>query len=91
MHIEWDAAKAKLNRRKHGVSFDEAATVLIDPNGLSIEDLSSFLESRWVLIGLSSRYRVLAVAYTLRRNDRVRIISARRATKREIASYAKGI
>jgi uncharacterized protein len=90
MHIdiEWDAGKAARNERKHGVSFDEAATVLLDPMALALEDRASTGEPRWILVGVSERERLLTVVYTLRRADRIRLISARKATRQEAASYA---
>jgi uncharacterized DUF497 family protein len=90
MHIsiEWDVAKAARNRRKHGVTFDEAATVLLDPMARALEDRASAGEPRWILVGASDRERLLTVVYTLRRADRIRLISARKATRQEAASYA---
>lgn len=63
MHIgvEWDAAKAASNFRKHGVSFEEAATALLDPLALAMEDDSTVGEARWVLVGMSSSARLLTV------------------------------
>lgn len=92
MHIgiEWDAAKAAVNFRKHRVSFEEASTALFDPQGLAQEDALSDHEHRWVLIGMSVRACLLTLVYTLRRADRIRLISARRATRKETEFYAKG-
>jgi uncharacterized DUF497 family protein len=92
MHIaiEWDAAKAAANFRKHRIGFEEASTALLDPLALAQEDVSSDDEHRWVLIGLSARVRLLTLVYTLRRADRIRLISARRATRKEAEFYAKG-
>lgn len=90
MHIgiEWDSSKADSNLKKHGVAFEEAATALLDPMALAQEDAGSDCEPRWVLIGMSAQLRLLTVVYTLRRQDRVRIISARRATRKEAEHYA---
>jgi uncharacterized DUF497 family protein len=88
MGIEWDAAKAAANLKKHGVSFEEAATSLLDPMALTQEDDASAGESRWVLIGMSARARLLTVVYALRAEDRVRLISARKATRKEASFYA---
>jgi uncharacterized DUF497 family protein len=90
--FEWDARKAEANFRKHGVSFDEAATSFDDPRGLSGEDLQhSDTESRWRWIGRSADERILIIAYTLRRaghgKTAIRIISARRANRKERAAY----
>ena len=90
MEIEFDAAKAKANIRKHGISFEEATTALFDERALSMEDPYTQGESRYVLVGLSVLIRLITVVYTLR-HDRLRLISARKASKREIENYAKGI
>lgn len=88
MEIEYDPYKAKSNLSKHGVSFDEAATALYDPRGLVQEDKDSIHENRWVLIGLSSQANLLTVVYTLRNEEVIRLISARKATRREAKYYA---
>jgi uncharacterized protein len=90
MHIgiEWDPAKGEINRRKHGVNFEEAATALLDPMALAQEDETSVGETRWVLIGMSAETRLLTVVYTMRAPDRIRLISARKATSREALFYA---
>lgn len=86
--IEYDPKKSASNARKHGVSFEEAATALLDPHALAQEDGRAEGEPRWVLLGLSATGRLLTVVYTLR-GDNVRLISARRATAKEERSYAK--
>ena len=86
--IEYDPEKSATNARKHGVGFEEAATALLDPHALAQEDGMAEGEPRWVLLGLSAVGRLLTVVYTLR-GDNVRLISARRATKKEERSYAK--
>ena len=88
MDIEWDAGKAAANLDKHGVRFDEAATSLLDPMALAQEDENSEGESRWVLIGMSANARLLTVVYTLRDENRIRLISARKATRKEASIYA---
>ena len=88
MEVEWHADKALANRRKHGIDFEEAATCLLDPNALAFEDGSAEGETRWVLVGLSAKPRLLTVIYTVRTEDRIRIISARKATRKEAKSYA---
>jgi hypothetical protein len=88
MEIEWDSEKAAANLKKHGVSFEEAATSLLDPMALAQEDDSSSGEPRWVLIGMSARARLVTVVYTLRAEERIRLISARKATRKEASSYA---
>ena len=88
MEIEWDSDKADSNLEKHGVSFEEAATALLDPMALAQEDAAAEGEPRWVLIGMSAQMQLLTVVYTLRRQDRIRLISARRATRKEAKHYA---
>ena len=91
MIYEWDAEKARANRRKHGVSFDEAATAFLDPLALTYPDPDhSAGEEREITIGYSARHRVVFVAHC-QRGDRVRIISARNATKGERNQYEEGI
>ena len=87
MNIEYDLAKAESNFRKHGVSFNEAATAILDENALVMEDVDSKDENRWILIGLSSEAQLLTVIYTVR-DEFVRIISARKSTKKEAKYYA---
>jgi uncharacterized protein len=92
--FEWDARKAALNHAKHGVSFEEAATVFGDPDALDGPDLGhSDKEPRFLRLGRAVTGRVLIVAYTVRRRDdgeSIRIISARRASRKERAAYASG-
>jgi uncharacterized protein len=85
--FEWDETKAQRNLIKHGVSFEEAATVFEDHNAVTIEDTAhSFQELRYIDIGLSDRHRLLLVSYT-ERATRIRIISARPCTTREARLY----
>ena len=86
--IDWDVAKAASNLTKHGVSFEEAATALMDPAALAQEDSAATSEARWILIGLSVRARLLTVVYTVRADDRIRLISARKSTRKEASYYA---
>ncbi|HVF42222.1 MAG TPA: BrnT family toxin [Pyrinomonadaceae bacterium] len=87
MRFEWDDEKAVANLEKHGVSFGEATEVFYDPNALEGFDAEhSAEENRFFIIGLSSR-RLLYVVYAERAGDTVRIISARRAVKREEELY----
>jgi uncharacterized DUF497 family protein len=88
----WDAAKARQNLRKHGVSFEEAATVFADPESLDWEDvLNSEHEARLKRMGSSAFERILVVVYTLRRTsneqETIRIISPRRASPKERKLY----
>ncbi len=87
MIFEWDDEKAITNLEKHGVSFGEATEVFYDPNALEGYDAAhSGVESRFFIIGLSSR-RLLFVVYAEREGDVVRIISARKAIKKEQEDY----
>ncbi|MBX3058988.1 MAG: BrnT family toxin [Anaerolineae bacterium] len=87
--FEWDPKKAARNAEKHGISFAEAATIFDDPAFIAvIDDEHSIGEERYISIGLSNRGRLLMVAHTDREN-RVRIISARLATKKEEIFYAE--
>ena len=85
--FEWDPKKARLNIKIHGVSFDEASTAFRDPLSQTIEDpLHSDYEERFVLIGRSIQGRLLVIVHT-DRGERIRIISARLATKKERLKY----
>lgn len=88
LEFEWDAAKARSNRRKHGVTFDEAASVFADPLGRIFDDEDhSADEQRELIIGYSVRNRLLIVSFTERGTGLVRLISARKATKHEQRQY----
>lgn len=90
MDFEWDSPKAAGNVRKHGVVFDEAATVFLDELAVSGADPDRSLgEARYITFGMSSLGRLLAVAHTYR-SGRIRIISARRATRAERKIYEEG-
>ena len=85
--FEWDDDKARSNRAKHGVSFEEAATVFADPPSLTIPDPAhSQAEDRFVIMGSSYQGRLLVVVHT-ERGDNIRVISARRASRRERKVY----
>lgn len=87
MEVEWDAAKAEANVAKHGVRFDHAMGVFLDPHRReAIDDRRNYGEERRIVLG-SIDGRVYVVAYTLRER-RVRLISARKANPREQARYA---
>ena len=87
MNFEWDQRKAAQNRRKHRVSFQEAATVFGDPWAITYHDPDhSVSEQRFITVGMSSVHRVLIVAHT-DRNENIRIISARKTTQRERKDY----
>ena len=89
MRFAWDEAKAEENRRKHGISFEEASTVFADENGrLTHDPEHSQEEDRFILLGFSATLRLLIVCHAYRENDEViRIISARRATANERKQY----
>jgi len=85
--FEWDTRKDKLNARKHGVTFDEATSVFGDPQAMLLADPDHSLdEMRYLLLGLSTRHRLLVVAF-VERPPRIRLISARRATRQERRQY----
>jgi len=88
--FEWDPVKERHNRRKHGIDFAEAATVFEDPLALSMADtIHSDGEDRYIVLGRSEKDRLLVVVHA-DRGERVRIISARRATPRERRAYEHG-
>ncbi|HEX9733197.1 MAG TPA: BrnT family toxin [Thermoanaerobaculia bacterium] len=89
MLFEWDEDKAESNLRKHGVSFQEARTVLRDPLSVTISDPRTHDESRFIDIGQSASGRLLVVVYT-ERESRIRIISSRPAGQQERKSYEEG-
>ena len=87
MEFEWDPNKDAKNIKKHGVSFTEAATVFGDPLSTTFPDPDhSIQENRFIIVGLSSTGKLIVIAHTYR-NNRVRIISARGATRRERKFY----
>ena len=88
MKIEFDPKKAASNLKKHGVSFEEAASCLLDPLALVSNDPDAVNELRLILLGMSHAGRLLTVCYTLRDDEIIRLISARKATKKEVSSYA---
>jgi uncharacterized DUF497 family protein len=90
MIYQWDPDKALTNRQKHGIEFADAIGVFEDQQALTIEDFDSEGEQRFITLGLDFLGRLLVVAYTYR-GQKIRIISARRATKREIKNYEKRI
>jgi hypothetical protein len=89
LRFEWNRAKSAGNKRKHGVSFEEAETVFYDDWGILIEDeYDRDQESRFVLIGTSAALRVLVVSHCYRARDQViRLISARKANRAERRDY----
>jgi uncharacterized DUF497 family protein len=89
---EWDPAKAAANLEKHGVSFANASTVFLDPLAATWPDPDhSASERRFITLGLSTEAQLLFVAHQEIAEDRIRIISARRATRRERHGYQEGL
>jgi len=87
LEFRWDPEKAAANLRKHNVSFEDAATAFGDPHSITIPDPDhSSAEHRLLLIGTTKRSLLVVVAHT-ERGDTIRIISARRATRSERATY----
>jgi uncharacterized DUF497 family protein len=88
---EWDPTKAKVNLRDHGVSFEEAVTVFLDPLAVTYPDPDhSEEEDREITIGHSVKQRALFISHC-QRGDRIRIISARKATRKERKQHEEGI
>ena len=88
MIFDWDDNKAESNKKKHGVSFAEAATAFSDLNAIKFLDAkNSEKEERWILVGLSARSHVLLVVFIEREEKLIRIVSARKAVKEEINQY----
>jgi uncharacterized DUF497 family protein len=95
LEFDWDSAKAESNRRKHGVAFEDAMGVFDDPLALSrLDDGSGEREERWVTIGLNAATNLLLVVHTYIElsadQASIRIISARRPTRREVQQYEEG-
>ncbi|MCP4347846.1 MAG: BrnT family toxin [Desulfobacterales bacterium] len=93
-NFEWEPKKARQNWDNHGVAFDEAATVFKDSMAVSIFDPDhSETEERWITLGISEKGRLLIVIHTFIQEDKdtvtVRIISSRKATKKEIKTYGE--
>ena len=89
LQFEWDPRKASANHAKQGVSFREAVTVFGDSSSLTVPDPSAEGEPRYVILGMSSGGRLLVVVHA-DRGDRIRLISARRASAREVNDYESG-
>jgi len=93
-HFEWDPAKARQNARKNRVTFERGATVFLDPNALSLlDEQHSEEEERWITLGLDQTGALLVVSHTYHEETensaRVRLISARKATKNETKQYQR--
>jgi len=90
MEIEWDPGKAAENLCKHGVDFADAVIALEDENALTIEDIDHD-EQRFKTLGMGPSVNILYVIHTYREDDRVRIISARKADRSETKQYYRGL
>lgn len=88
MTYQWDSDKAAANLRKHGIDFADAVSVFADDLAITIPD-ERFDEERFIAVGMDAFGRVLVVVYTLR-GDEIRVISARKATRREREQYEEG-
>lgn len=92
IRFAWDEVKTAENLRKHGVSFEEASTVFADENArLKHDPDHSQEEDRFILLGLSSKLRMLAVCHVYREEKIIRLISARKATRNERKQYGSYI
>jgi hypothetical protein len=91
IQFKWDENKNRKNKRKHGVSFEEAQTVFLDENAIRFFDPDhSEEEDRFIMLGISFKLRELVVCHCYRENDEViRLISARKADKDEIRDYGR--
>ncbi|WP_295392740.1 BrnT family toxin [uncultured Thiodictyon sp.] len=88
MHFQWDEHKNRTNLRKHGVDFRDAVYAFADPHALNIpDDDHSQGEERWVLLGVATDHQLLLVVHTDCTAGEIRLISARRATRQERATY----
>jgi uncharacterized DUF497 family protein len=90
MKFEWDPKKATANVKKHGVTFQEAATIFGDPLAITFEDPDHFMsENRYITFGLSLQKRLIVVS-PIERGDRTRIINARLMDRKERRIYEEG-
>lgn len=90
MDLAWDPRKARANRHKHGIRFSDAEFVLFDPGAISREDRSAGGEQRFVTVGADALGKILVVVHSYR-EDAIRLISARSATRKERAAYEKRV
>ena len=93
MTFEWDENKNLINQKKHGINFDEASSVFFDERAILFDDPEhSDYEDRFLLLGMSETANVCIVCHCYRESDTViRIISARKATRKEVDRYVEGI
>jgi uncharacterized DUF497 family protein len=87
--FQWDKNKDLINQKKHGISFEEAKSVFYDDNAIQFwDETHSELEDRFLLLGMSSKMRLLLIVHCYREEEsEIRIISARKATKKESQQY----
>ncbi len=91
IQFEWDPGKNAANLKKHGISFEVAHSVFYDDSAIEYYDPEHSLdEDRFLLLGISFAPRTLVVSYCLRKKHIIRIISARKATKKETRAYSRG-
>jgi uncharacterized DUF497 family protein len=90
MHFEWDEAKNSVNIGKHGIDFADVIEIFNHPMLSLVDDRDIFNEERWIAVGWL-KFLVAVVVYTERQGDVIRIISARKATKREVQLYEQAI
>lgn len=90
MRFQFDPRKAVSNLKKHGVAFSDAEGVFLDPLAIHQADPDAENEERFIAVGMGSAGQILVVVYTLR-GGHIRLISARRATRREVKTYETGI
>jgi len=93
-YFDWDLKKAQSNKEKHGVSFEEAASVFLDPSAMTIYDPDhSATEERWITMGISKSSRLLVVCHTFREENpgvvTIRIFSSRNSSKKESLEYGE--
>jgi len=91
-YFDWDPNKARTNRKNHGIAFEQAPTIFLDPRMISIFDTEhSEHEDRWVTIGIDKNGILLVVVHTFQQlaadSCRIRVISARKATRKELKQY----
>jgi len=90
MRFQFDPRKAASNFKKHGISFADAEGVFADPLAIHQADPDTEGEARWIAVGMGSAGHILVAVYTVRSED-IRLISVRRATRREVRDYETGI
>ncbi len=91
IRFEWNKLNALANKRKHGVSFEEAQSVFYDEEAVEFDDPDhSQDEDRFIILGMSLKLRVLVISHCVRKGDVIRIISARKATRHEAEHYWEG-